>query len=684
MLARRLFGAMGVGVFMTMGSFPQSIQGQELAPTPTTRESGLIPRRTFFGNPDKANVQISPDGKRISYLAPVNGVMNVWVGPADKPGDAKPVTKDTKRGIRQYLWAYNNEHLLFLQDEGGNENFHLFRVDLEKGDIKDLTPEKNVRVLLNGISHRFPHEILIGLNDRNPAYHDCYRISIATGEKKLEQKNDEFAGFEFDDHFRLRFALKMKPDGSTVYLKPEGSAFKEFLSVPMADSLGTRPSGFDKSGSSLYLIDSRNRDTGALTVLDLESGAQKELAADPKCDAGGVMLHPTEHTVQAVNFTYERSRWQFLDDAVKSDFETLSKVADGDISVSSRTLDDKVWIVAFLMDNGPVRYYRYDRASKKAEFLFTNLKALEGLSLQKMHPKVVASRDGFNLVSYLSLPPGSDKDNNGIPDQPVPMVLFVHGGPWGRDQWGLNPYHQFYANRGYAVFSVNFRGSTGFGKKFTNAGNKEWAGKMHDDLIDAVDWAIKEKIALADKVAIMGGSYGGYATLVGLTFTPDKFACGVDIVGPSNIVTLLKTIPPYWAPQVQMFKDRVGDFTSEEGRDFLKSRSPLTFVEKIKKPLLIAQGANDPRVKQSESDQIVKAMNEKKIPVTYVLFPDEGHGFQRPANSMAFNAVTEAFLARHLGGRFEEVGDAFQGSTITIPSGAGDVPGVVEKLPNPR
>ncbi len=664
---------------------PISAVAQEPVPTVPGKETGLIERRLFFGNPDKAGVQISPDGKRISFVAPVNGVMNVWVGDADKPTEAKPVTKDTKRGIRQYFWAFTNKHVLYLQDEGGNENFHLFRVDLASGDIKDLTPEKNIRVTMNGVSHLFPDEILIGLNDRNPAYHDCYRVAIATGEKKLEQKNDEFAGLVYDDQFKLRFGMKMKPDGSTVYLKPDGAnGWKEFLSTPMSDNLTTKPAGFDKTGNLLYLIDSRNRDTGALTTLDLESGAQKEIAADPRCDAGGVMLHPTEQTVQAVNFPYERSNWTFLDPAVKEDFEALKKVAEGDITVNSRTLDDRTWIVAFLMDQGPVRYYRYDRDAKKAQFLFTNLKALEGLPLQKMLPRVIASRDGLNLVSYLTLPTGSDEDGNGVPIKPVPLVLFVHGGPWGRDSWGLHPYHQFYANRGYAVLSVNFRGSTGFGKKFINAGNREWAGKMHDDLIDAVDWAIKEKIAIPEKVAIIGGSYGGYATLVGLTFTPDKFACGVDIVGPSNIVTLLKTIPPYWAPQVQMFKDRVGDFTSEEGKDFLKSRSPLTFVEKIKKPLLIGQGANDPRVKQSESDQIVKAMTEKKIPVTYVLFPDEGHGFQRPPNSMAFNAVTEAFLAKQLGGRFEAIGDAFKGSSITIPSGVGDVPGVSEKLPSPK
>jgi dipeptidyl aminopeptidase/acylaminoacyl peptidase len=348
--------------------------------------------------------------------------------------------------------------------------------------------------------------------------------------------------------------------------------------------------------------------------------------------------------------------------------------------VASRTLDDKTWIVAYTMDDGPVRYYLYDRDKKEAKFLFTNRKSLEGQPLAKMHPEVIKSRDGLNLVSYLTLPIDSDPDHAGRPKGPLPMVLLVHGGPWGRDNWGYNSQHQLLANRGYAVLSVNYRGSTGLGKKFTNAGNKEWAAKMHDDLIDAVEWAISEKIADPKRVAIVGGSYGGYATLVGLTFTPERFACGVDIVGPSNLFTLLSTIPAYWAPALQMFKDRVGDPTTPEGKKLLNERSPLNFVDKIERPLLIGQGANDPRVKQAESDQIVRAMQNKQVPLTYVLFPDEGHGFARPENNLAFFAVAEAFLARQLGGRYQPIGNDFDGSTITSPEGSDQSPGLAEAL----
>jgi dipeptidyl aminopeptidase/acylaminoacyl peptidase len=661
---------------------------QRTAQRPGTGEAGtavsatkLIPRKILFGNPDKAAAKISPDGKYLSFLAPVKGVLNVWVGPADNPEAAKPVTKDTKRGIRSYFWAYTNRHILYAQDEGGDENWHIYRVDLKSGDITDLTPLPKVHARIQDVSHKFPDEILIALNDRKEEFHDVYRLDLKTGKKELIQKNDEFVGFITDDDYHVRFASKFAKDGSNLIQEPDGKGgWRDFVKIPMADTLTTNIVAFTKSGDQAYIIDSRKRDTGAFAVIDLKTHKQKVIAEDPRADAGGAMLHPTERTVQAISFPYERVRWVFQDPAVAADFKKLEKVAEGEISVSSRTLDDKTWVVAFLMDNGPVRYYLYDRSSGKAKFLFTNLKALEGLPLQKMHPRVLKTRDGLDLVCYLTLPPESDPKGTGIPARPVPLVLNVHGGPWARDSWGFNPMHQLLANRGYAVLSVNYRGSTGFGKKFLNAGNREWAGKMHDDLIDAVDWAIKKKIADPKKVAIMGGSYGGYATLVGLTFTPDKFTCGVDIVGPSNLQTLLKTIPPYWAPVMQLFKDRVGDYTTEEGKKFLEERSPLTHVARIQKPLLIGQGANDPRVKQAESDQIVKAMQEKKIPVTYVLFPDEGHGFARPPNRLAFNAVAEAFLARYLGGRYEAIDGAFAGSSITVPAGAGGVPGLADAL----
>jgi dipeptidyl aminopeptidase/acylaminoacyl peptidase len=370
-----------------------------------------------------------------------------------------------------------------------------------------------------------------------------------------------------------------------------------------------------------------------------------------------------------------------LDNAIQPDLEYLKTVVDGDLDVTSRSLDDKIWTVAYTVSDGPVRFYLYDRVKKRATFLFSNRPKLDGLKLAKMHPVLISSRDEKTLVSYLSLPPAADPGGTGRPSQPLPMVLAVHGGPWGRDGWGLNGIHQWLTSRGYAVLSVNFRGSTGFGKDFVNAGDREWAGKMHEDLLDAVEWAVKRGVADRKRVAILGASYGGYATLVGLTFTPEVFACGVDIVGPSNLKTLLSSIPPYWAPLVETFARRVGDPRTDEGRKLLIERSPLTRVGAIQRPLLIGQGANDPRVKQAESDQIVNAMKAKRLPVTYVLFPDEGHGFARPQNRLAFYAVAESFLAQHLGGVYQPIGRDFEGASITVPEGAGHVAGLIDSLP---
>ena len=666
---------------------------------PAAKEVPLISRDLLFGNPDKASLQISPDGKYISFLAPVDNVLNVWVAPADSPEKAEPVTKDTLRGIRIYFWAFTNQHIIYLQDLAGDENWQVHVVNIATKEDKNMTPFEEIpgpdgkpvtlpsgkplrpRAQIQAVSHKFTDQILVGLNKRNPQFFDVYRLNILSGDLKLIQQNDGFLGFQIDDDYNIRFAAQMTAEGGLALFKPDGKGgWQPFDTIPMEDMMTTSPITFDKSGTVLYMIDSRGRNTAALISVDLKTDEKKLIFEDPQADVSGIMMHPVEKTVEAVSVEYLRTQWTVLDESVKADLDYLKTITDGDINVTDRTLDDKFWAVAYVVDDGPVRYYLYDRANKQARFMFTNRKNLEGLKLSKMHPVVVKSRDGLELVSYLTLPSWRDPDNDGRPDKPMPMVLYVHGGPWGRDSWGLNSTHQWLANRGYAVLSVNFRGSTGLGKDFINAGNLEWAGKMHDDLIDAVNWAVENKITDKDKVAIMGGSYGGYATLVGMTFTPDVFACGVDIVGPSNLRTLLETIPPYWKPQFELFASRVGDPRTEQGRKLLEERSPLTYVDRISKPLLIGQGANDPRVKQTESDQIVKAMEEKNIPVTYVLYSDEGHGFARPENRLSFYAVAELFLSRHLGGRAQPVGEDFKGSTIAVPKGAEQVPGLSESL----
>jgi dipeptidyl aminopeptidase/acylaminoacyl peptidase len=663
------------------------------------KEEPLIPRQVLFGNPDKAALRISSNHQMISYLAPLEGVMNVWVAPADNPAAATAVTKDTLRGIRTHFWAYNNEQIIYLQDLGGDENWQVHAVNVQTQEDRNLTPFEEIlgpdnqpvtmpngkklrpRAEIQEVSYKFPNKILIGLNNRNPQFHDIYQLNIITGEMEMIQQNDRFLGFQTDDDYQIKYALQMTPDGGNEMFVPDGKGgWASFDKIPMEDMLTTWPITFDKTGNMLYMIDSRGRNTAALVSINIKTGDKKVIFEDPRADLSDIMIHPTEKTIEAAASNYTRTEWKILDKSIQPDIDYIRTVADGDFYITSRSLDDNVWTIAYEKDDGPVMYYLYDRPEKKAGFLFTNRKDLEGLPLSKMHPVVIESRDSLNLISYLTLPFWTDKDDDARPEQPLPMVLWVHGGPWARDAWGYDPYHQWLSNRGYAVLSVNYRSSTGFGKNFINAGNLEWAGKMHDDLIDAVEWTIKEGIADKDKIAIMGGSYGGYATLVGLTFTPDVFACGVDIVGPSNLVTLLETIPPYWAPMLNMFTSRLGDHRTEEGRKLLESRSPLTFVDRIQKPLLIGQGANDPRVKQTEADQIVDAMQKNNIPVTYVLYPDEGHGFARPENRLSFNAIADIFLAENLGGRSEPIGSDFKGSSITVPVGADYIPTLKESL----
>jgi dipeptidyl aminopeptidase/acylaminoacyl peptidase len=487
--------------------------------------------------------------------------------------------------------------------------------------------------------------------------------------------NDRFVGFLSDDDYRLRIAMTFSPQGEVLVFKTVAtSQWEPLMTISAEDALTTSPAGLDRTGTHLYLLDSRNRNTGALRTIALDSGEETTLFATELADVDGAIVHPVEKTVQAVTYTYDRVRIEVLDESIRCDLELLESGSRGEIEITSRTVDDRKWTVAESIDDGPIRFYLYDRDDRCLNYLFSHRRELEELRLAKMHCRVIPARDGRNLVSYLTLPVDSDPQNHGCPDKPLPMVLLVHGGPWYRDYWGFHPEHQLLANRGYAVLSVNFRGSTGFGKEFINAANHEWAGAMHNDLIDAVAWATGHNIALKNKVAIMGGSYGGYAALVGLTFTPTTFACGVDIVGPGNLITLMENPPPYWMPIMPLMSTRVGDHTTENGRKFLESRSQLFHVDQIVRPLLIAQGANDPRVRRAESDQIVAAMRERRIPVTYLLYPDEGHGLDRPENNLSFYAVAEAFLAQHLGGACEPIGDDLERASFEVVEGANQIP----------
>ncbi|MXO69163.1 prolyl oligopeptidase family serine peptidase [Altererythrobacter marinus] len=642
----------------------------------------LIPREDLFGNPTRSAGRLSPDGRWLSWLAPKDGVMNVWLAPVDDPAAARAMTSATERPIRSYFWAPDSRSLLYIQDKGGDENFLLYGIDIASGKETTLTPFEDTRVQIVGTSENIRDRILVGLNNRDPRYHDVHMLDLNTGQLTLVLQNDAYAGFLADDNLDLRMALRPNAAGGMDFFPiVDGEIADEPAeSTGLEDSLTTQPAGFTTDGKTMYWIDSRGRNTAALIAQDVATGEKTVIAQNDKADIGGALTDPRTGEIEAYSFTYLTTEWTAIDPEIGSALDWLDQRLEGEFGIQSRTEDDSKWVVWNDPLTAPVRTFIYDREAGTLEEFYVSRPELEGAPLQPMHPLELTARDGLTLPSYLTLPPGSDADGDGVPEAPVPMVLLVHGGPWARDGYGYDSQHQWLANRGYAVLSVNFRGSTGFGKEFISAGDLEWGRKMHDDLIDAVDWAIESGVTAPDKVAIMGGSYGGYATLAGLTFTPEKFACGVDIVGPSNLETLLETIPPYWAPLVEQFHQRMGDPDTPEGLALLKERSPLHSADRITKPLLIGQGANDPRVKQAESDQIVAAMQEHGIPVTYVLFPDEGHGFARPANNIAFTAISENFLATCLGGRAEPIGDTVAASSAQIVEGEEFVQGLAEAL----
>lgn len=647
--------------------------------TPAARaETPIIPRTVLFGSPDKAGAQLSPDGKQLAYLAPIDGVLNVWVGPAEKPADAKAVTHLGGSGVTQYFWAEDSAHLLYLKDKDGDENHHIYVLPTSGGEAKDLTPFDGVRAEIMGVSPRRPNEILVRLNKRDPSLQDVYTLNYNTGALDMLEENPGYAGYVADDDYQLRFAIEVRPDGTQNILAHEASgAWTQWSAIPSEDSFNTGPAAIDADGKTLYMFDSRGRNTSVLTAVDVATKKETVIAEDARADAENIMQHPTTGKVRAVAFNYDRRTWKVIDPEVKKDFDYLHGVADGEMIITSSSRDDKRWVAAFMMDDGPVQYFLYDRPAHKTTALFTNRKALEGQPLVKMHTPLIKTRDGLEMVGYLSVPLGSDPKGDGMPSKPLPMILEVHGGPWYRDNWGYNPYHQWAANRGYAILAVQFRGSTGFGKSFLNAADHEWGGKMHDDLIDAVEWAVSKGIAQRDKVCIMGGSYGGYATLWGLTNTPKTFACGVDIFGVSNLNTMLASFPAYWGPAMELMYRRIGDPRTPEGKKFLDDRSPLTYADKIEKPLLIVHGANDVRVRLAESDQLVAAMKNNKTPVTYMVYPDEGHlTFFHPQNNIACYAVAEQFLKQYLGGRSEPIGDALKGSSVEVREGADAVPGL--------
>ncbi len=604
----------------------------------------LIPRSVLFGNPERVSPQISPDGKRLAYIAPENGVLNIWLRSVGMQDD-RAITHDTHRGIRQYFWCEDSEQIIYVQDKDGDENWHLYLVHCATESVKDLTPYSEIHAEVIHTDPEIPDRILVGLNIRDKRLHDVYEINLLNGSVTLLEENPgAIVGWIADNAFAIRASIVQEPDGGHSLYVRDGSS-KEWRQLVRWSFEDGFPNvfGFTHANDALLIGDPRDWNAMRLVELSL-NGSQRVLAQDADYDLAQVITHPTRHQVQLVSFYKARNEWTVIDESVQSDWQAVGRINAGDALLISRTKNDDMWVVAFTKDNGPVLYYLYDRKNTSSHYLFSNRPALEEYTLSEMKPVVIPASDGLILHGYLTLPAGVE------PAQ-LPLVLDVHGGPWARDMWGLNSEAQWFANRGYACLQVNYRGSTGYGKNFLNAGDREWGARMHDDLVDSVRWAIASGIADSKRVAIYGGSYGGYAALAGAAFTPELFTCAIDIVGPSSLITLINSIPPYWEPVKVQFMKRVGNPETEE--EFLKSRSPLFSADKIIIPMLIAQGANDPRVKQAESEQIVDALKQKGKDVEYMLFPDEGHGFARPENKLKFYAAAEKFLAKYLGGRIE-------------------------------
>ncbi|MGH3277972.1 MAG: S9 family peptidase [Trebonia sp.] len=618
----------------------------------------LIPRSVLFGNPERTSPHISPDGGALAWIAPRffagrgDGVLNLWVAPVGQESGvdwaaARPVTEDADRGIRSFAWARDGRHVLYVQDIGGDENWRLYDVDPKTLARRDLTPFESIHATIIGTSKRRPSEVLVGINADNPQLHDVYRLNLESGALVKEIVNPGYAGWLADEDLVVRCAIAPLPDGSFNVLVRESAVgeFQFLLAIPAEDATSTDVVAFSGDGRSLLMISAAGSDTGRLTRVDLATGEATVLAEDPEADVAGALLHPDTRDPLIVMILKDRMEYVVLDPSVEDDWKAVRALHPGDPSFSGRNEADTVWLIAFNNDAGSVTYFMYDRVAKTGKPLFSARPALDGYELAAMAPLEFPARDGLVIHGYATFPPG-------LPTAGLPAVVNVHGGPQARDAWGYHPEAQWLANRGYLCVQVNYRGSVGYGKAFVAAGDREWGGKMHDDLVDAVDYIVGQGWADRAKVAIYGGSYGGYAALVGAAFTPDVFCCAVDIVGPSNLKTLLETVPPYWAPMIAQLHRRVGN--PETDAEFLWSRSPLSRAHDIRIPLLIAQGANDPRVKQAESEQIVAALSEAGIDHEYLLFPDEGHGFAKPENRITFYTAAERFLAKYLGGRYEE------------------------------
>jgi len=606
----------------------------------------LIPREDLFGNPDKTDPELSPDGTRLAYLAPEEGVLNVWVGTIGRRDD-HPITNDRKRGIRYFSWLYDDTYIIYIQDKDGDENWHVHAVDLTSGEDRDYTPFDHVQARVIDVSPERPNELLIALNRRDPVYHDVYRLDITTGKLELVYQNDQrFIGFLADHDGKLRVGMSSRDDGGVdLHVRDTVDApWRVLYSWGPTDLIRAGAISFTPDNRGLYISSSVGTNTCELRILDIATGKEETVASDPRADVDTYVLHPTKHTIQAVSFVKERLDWKILDDDIRDDFDVIRRLRRGSFRIVDRDRADKSWLVLVDSDIGPPEYYVYDRETKSGRLLFSTREALEGVALARMEPIRFTARDGMKINAYLTTP-------RGVPTKDLPLVVLVHDGPWWRDHWGFNAQAQWLANRGYAVLQVNYRGSIGFGKDFVNAANRDWGGAMQTDLLDGVQWAVKRHIVDPKRVAIMGRGYGGYAAMIGLAQTPNTYACGISLNGPPDLISFIKRYIDSRQAIETIIWDRLGH--PERDAEKLKERSPSQMIDKITKPLLIAHGTNHPRVPIEDVRAMVAKLEQAGKPVTFLEYPDEGEALAVPKNRLDFHAKVENFLAKYIGGRYE-------------------------------
>jgi dipeptidyl aminopeptidase/acylaminoacyl peptidase len=633
-----------------------------MVPLLIAQQPPIIDRELFFGDPEITGAQLSPDGNYIAFIKPWNGTRNIWVKRAEEPFEkARLVSADTKRPIPGYMWSRDGKYILFVQDQAGDENYNVFAVNPSDTPApgsaappaRNITQASGVRAVLYAVPRSEPDILYAGLNDRDKAWHDLYRIRISTGERTLlRQNNDRITGWVFDNKDQLRLAVRSTDAGDTEILRVDTEGLKKIYSCGVFESCS--PVVFGKDDQRVYLSTNHGDDVDltGLNLLDPQTGAVQVVESDPlkRVDLGGVLVSELKNEILATAYLDDKVRLYWKDKSYEADYRLLQKKLGGkQIGFSSHTKDERLWLISASSDTEPGETYLFDRNTKELKFQYRVYEKLNRQYLASMQPIRYRSSDGLEIPAYLTIPKGVNPKN-------LALIVHPHGGPWGRDSWGYRPVVQFLANRGYAVLQPNFRASTGYGKRFLNAGNLQWGDKMQDDLTWGARYLIEKGIADPKRIGIMGGSYGGYATLAGVAFTPDLYATAVAEVAPSNLITLLESIPPYWEASRTTFYKRMGDPRTPQGKAQLERQSPLNSAAKIRTPLLIVQGANDPRVNKRESDQIVIALRDRNFPVEYLVAPDEGHGFARPVNNMAMFAAAEKFLAKYLGGRFQEGG----------------------------